>query len=118
MKFAKGRAAVGVQGLGLLQIDIVLAKDRAGGEFERGDGFAQVGFGAAFLAARGDHGGLPLLHQEKRRGAGAELALLAVVLFFGGFALHARGVQAQLGRLHRLHALRTSASIVCSTCSR
>jgi hypothetical protein len=44
----------------------------------------QVGFGAALHAAGGNRFGLPLLHQKKSRGAGAELALFAVVLLLGG----------------------------------
>ena len=33
------------------------------------------------------------------------MALFTVVLFFSGFALNARGLQTQLGGLHRLHGI-------------
>src|SRR6202030_4217142 len=59
------------------QRDVVLAQDRRGGELERGDRLAEVCFDAPLLAARRDHGALPLLDQEQRRGSGAKLALLA-----------------------------------------
>src|SRR6202158_3225992 len=87
------------------QRDVMLPKNRRGGELERGDRLAEIRFGASLLAARGDHGALPLLDQEQRRSSGAKLALLAVVLFFRGFPGHARGGQPHPRRLKLLHRI-------------
>src|ERR1700674_4241684 len=87
------------------QRDGMLPQNRRGCEFERSDRLAEIRFRASLLATRGDHGALSLLDQEQRRSSGAQLALLAVVLFFRGFPGHARGVQPHPRRLKLLHRI-------------
>ena len=48
----------------LFQADIAFSENGSGGQLELSDCFAHVGFRSPFLAARGDHGRLTLLHQK------------------------------------------------------
>jgi hypothetical protein len=49
-------------------------------------GFGYVGLGADFTAPGADQIGLALQYEEDGGGSGLELALLAGILLFGGFA--------------------------------